>query len=256
MHEAAMISEALNKENGHNLMTACEEEIKPGDIMIFEAGDDFIGRSIAWLTDSTVSHAAMVYGDDEIVEMGANGIVTNGFRLDEKGKKAYLLRLNASPDAAPLINAATVYLDAGTEYDYPALFMLAGLLIYRHVRPTPRWQKVTDAILSRACLQLDKMIKQANKKNAMVCSQLVYQCYLDCGEDYAILMSDDFLADIMDHRGTICLADLARHAADAPVSDTISQDYDVNVTVDALAEELLQALEESERLHKTSLCGP
>jgi hypothetical protein len=251
MRKAAMISKALNKENGHNLKPAYKKEIKLGDIMIFEAGKDPIGRCIAWLTKSTVSHAAMVYSDDEIVEMRAKGIVTNKFRLDEKGKKAYLLRLKTSPNATPLITAANVYLDAGIKYDYPALVILAGLLIYRHIRPTQHWRNVTDIILLHACYQLDKIINQAgDKKNAMVCSQLVYQCYLDCGKNYIIHMSNKLLAGAKDHGETICLADLVRNAADASVSYTVSQDHDVdvnaNVDVDALADELLQALEESE----------
>jgi hypothetical protein len=99
--------------------------------------------------------------------------------------------------------------------------------------------------LSLACWQLDKIIKQVeHKKNAMVCSQLVYQCYLDCGEKYTILMYDKLLAGAEDHGETICLADLARNAADTSVSYTVSQDHDVDV--DTLAKDLFQALEESE----------
>ncbi len=34
-------------------------KINSADIIIMEARDDWIGKSIAWLTNSTVSHAAL-----------------------------------------------------------------------------------------------------------------------------------------------------------------------------------------------------
>ena len=245
MYEASMLSALLEEDTGTNAMTA-DNNIKAGDIMIFEAGDDYIGKSIAWLTDSTVSHAAMVYGENEIVEMGPKGIKSNKFRHDEKGGKAYLLRLGSSPGAAPLIKAAKVYLDANIQYDFPALFILAGTLIYKRVRPTPRWQRITDTILTLACLQLDKLINKAmHKKDVMVCSQLVYQCYLDCGEEYRIFIAENLLEDCMDAQGTICLADLALHvspkAASIALTESTPQDFDI----EELAHELFQSLEES-----------
>lgn len=67
------------------------------------------------------------------------------------GEKAYLLRLCPEKDPAPLVAAAKRYLDEDVQYDYPDLIFFAGLLIYRAVRPTPRWQKITDLILNMAC---------------------------------------------------------------------------------------------------------
>ena len=46
-----------------------------------------------------------------------------------------------------MIAAAKRYLDEDVPYDYPDLIFFAGVLIYRTVRPTPRWQKITDLIL-------------------------------------------------------------------------------------------------------------
>ena len=44
-------------------------KVKPGDIIIFDGGDNWVSKSICWLTNSTVSHAAMVYKEQKIVEM-------------------------------------------------------------------------------------------------------------------------------------------------------------------------------------------
>ena len=47
--------------------------IKPGDIVIFKAGNTWISKTIAWLTESDVSHAAIVLEDGRIAEMGPDG---------------------------------------------------------------------------------------------------------------------------------------------------------------------------------------
>ena len=83
-----------------------------------------------------------------MIEMGGNGIQLSSCReTAHGGEKAYLLRLSPEKDPAPLIAAAKRYLDEDVQYDYPDLIFFAGLLIYRTVRPTPRWQKITDLIL-------------------------------------------------------------------------------------------------------------
>ena len=106
------------------------------------------------------------------------------------------MRLCPEKDPAPLVAAAKRYLDEDVQYDYPDLIFFAGLLIYRAVRPTPRWQKITDLILNMACRELDRLLNKVIHKGnvpVMVCSQLVYQCYADCGTDYRIILKDGFL---------------------------------------------------------------
>ena len=49
-------------------------ELKPGSVVVFKAGDNWVGKAIAWLTDSDVSHAAMMLENMAMVEMGASGI--------------------------------------------------------------------------------------------------------------------------------------------------------------------------------------
>ena len=112
--------------------------MKPGDVIIFEAGDSWLSKCIAKLTNSTVSHAAIRYSGDNMIEMGGNGIQLSRCReTAHGGEKAYLLRLSPEKDPAPLIAAAKRYLDEDVQYDYPDLIFFAGLLIYRTVRPTP-----------------------------------------------------------------------------------------------------------------------
>lgn len=159
-----------------------------GDILVFKAGDHWLSKSIALLTNSDVSHAAMIYEDSQVVEMELPGIQLSTVTI-KPGEGAYLMRLDPEMEGQPLIDAAKVYLDAKTRYDIPALVILGGLLIYRKVRVTPQFVLVADLILRAACRALDQLIQTVilhHPDQAMVCSQLVYQIYHDCGKDYHI----------------------------------------------------------------------
>ncbi len=229
--------------------------LQSGDILIFEAGDNWLSKCIAKLTSSNVSHAAMCYQDGTIVEMGSNGIACSKCKEDANGDNAYLLRLSPERDAAPLLAAAKEYLDEKVYYDYPDLVFFAGLIIYRAVRSTKRWQKIMDYILELACVELDKMLnKMIHKdgKKAMVCSQLVYQIYLDCGEDYKIRIHDGLLQKGNMLSEQVCLAELAAKsdavsADNIAATDSLESAEPKEPDMEEIFKELYGAMEESEQ---------
>lgn len=229
------------------------ERLKCGDVLVFKAGDNWVSKTIAWLTDSDVSHAAMMLDDRRMVEMSGNGIhVGNVETLD--GDDAILLRLRPERDPAPLAEAAQRYIDCKTRYDFPALVYLAGLIIYHKVRPTEKYVAITDLILRGACVALDRLIQSVVLKNpdkAMVCSQLVYQVYEDCGKEYHIGIEGGLLQAVNDCEqsdGCVCLADLISGASDMDVvADNLVSDEEVSDSfvipdIEELAKELYQAL--------------
>lgn len=245
------------------------EQRRAGDILIFQAEDDWIGKSIALLTKSDVSHSSILLTPDSMAEMGGNGISVNRIEDAPQGRESYLLRLDPEKDPAPLVAAAQAYVEAGTRYDFPDLVILAGLLIYRAVRPTPRWQKITDLILNQACVMLDKLLDKllhkGEKSPAMVCSQLVYQCYYDCGADYRIVLKDALLQDAV-APDTVCLAslidELPGDAGRMTAENTSGEGEDSLTREDEdpekLAKELYEALLETENnslLLTTELSG-
>ena len=189
-------------------------DLRQGDIIIFKAEDDWLSKAIAWITKSDVCHAAMVYSDNSIVEVGANGIGVHQIST-WPGESVYVMRLSPKADPAPLIAAADQYLNAKTRYDFPALFLLAFLLIHNDIRPTARLIPAVNLILMNACLKLDAFIQHAlqhQTTRAMVCSQLVYQIYQDCGKSYHISLSGSLLANQTLHTENsagIRLADMA-----------------------------------------------
>ncbi len=54
-----------------------EMTMNAADIMLFEAGDSWVGKCIAWLTNSTVSHSALYESEGKLIEMRSSGIEEN-----------------------------------------------------------------------------------------------------------------------------------------------------------------------------------
>lgn len=163
-------------------------KLNQGDIIVFKAEDDWLSKAIAWFTQSDASHAAMVYSEDSIVEVGAYGIGVHKVTA-VPGDGVYVMRLCQQLPAAPLVESADHYLSAEVRYDFPALFILAGLLIFRRIMPDTRVFHAVYDVLLLASVKLDEAIQKKllhKDSPAMVCSQLVYQIFNDCPEPYRI----------------------------------------------------------------------
>ena len=167
-------------------------KLQKGDLLLFFAGDTWLSKSISYLTNAEVTHAAMVYSEDSIVEILAGGPQINKISLqdsEQKGKKAYLMRHIPELDFEPLKKSADAYLGADVVYDFPGLFLLGGLLIYNKIVPSPQMLICAELILEAAILMLDRFIQKEilhHPGKYMVCSQFVYQVFYDCGGDYRI----------------------------------------------------------------------
>ncbi len=227
-------------------------KMKPGDILIFQAGDSWVSKCIAKLTNSDVSHSAMIYTEDRIVEMSRNGIELSCCYDEKDGDKAYLLRMEPPRDPIPLMNAARFYLDKKIKYNFPDLVLLGGLLIYRNFLPTLPWKKITNHILKMACLELDKLItKLTHEEGAMICSQFVYQCYLDCGKEYEIIIKDGLLQVGVSMATKVCLADLVSNMLpNASNTEILPQEPNEDIFLKKSNVDTLQKIPEAEVLAK------
>lgn len=225
-----------------------------GDIIIFKAEDNWFSKAIAALTNSDVCHAAMAYTENSIVEVGANGIVISQTDI-QNGDEVYILRLKSEPDPMPLIRSADAYLKAETRYDFPGLFLLAGILIYHYIVPEPKFLKAANHVLDVTCLCLDKMIQHAlkYKSRAMVCSQLIYQIFYDCGNEYKIQVSGSCLwkgtAESITP-GSVRLADCIAMNTGFSYAPLSCHDDDLTLfDAELLAKELYLALSEKKNLN-------
>lgn len=222
-----------------------------GDILIFKADDKWISKLIAWGTFSDVSHAAMIYADGQMVEMGLDGIMDCKIRLGggAASETAYQMRLTPARDAAPLIRAANRYLDAKIRYDIPALVLLGIALIYRHLHPSTRVYHLLEQLLTLACMEIDKLIAELlGHPDAMVCSQFVYQVYQDCGDAYQINIHDGVLqAQASGAADGVRLMDFIPQAG----AFTLAPLAAGNINVETLCHELYDAVYEAQAARET-----
>lgn len=169
---------------------------QPGDIVLFEApSNSLISRTIAALTNSSVSHAAIYTDKGTIIEMGPGGISENKIATEAVGQTTYIMRLADEPSGAPVVKAARRYKNEKIDYDYPSLLLICGLIVYREMKPNAKWKSASKLLLRQACVILDKLLNRMMKKSkhAMMCSQLAYQCYLDAGKNYRIHLKESLL---------------------------------------------------------------
>lgn len=237
--------------------------LQKGDLILFFAGETWLSKSIAYLTNAKVTHAAMVYSEDSIVEILADGPQVNKISLADnaqQGHEAYLMRHIPELDFAPLKQSADGYLQSDAFYDFPGLFLLGGLLIYHKIIPSPQILKCTELILEAGILMLDRFIHQKllhHTGKPMVCSQFIYQLYYDCGGDYRIPIVGGCFAERKRTdaccKGEICLADLLCEDAAVETDNTaflpsIKEDElnSLSFTED-LSEKLYLALSQSEQ---------
>ncbi|MDR2600497.1 MAG: hypothetical protein LBC73_09515 [Oscillospiraceae bacterium] len=234
------------------------DKLKSGDILIFVAGDAWISKAIALLTGSNVSHTAIMSSDKQMVEMIAKGITCSNVEKSDSGVDVYQLRHTAALDYTPVVSATQKYIHAETVYNFPALALLAGLIIYRKLRPTSKLIKIVDMILYSACIALDNLIQKIMKypSKAMVCSQLVYQIYEDCAkidEKYHIKINNGLLQKHDNSNksdGYVSFIDLAKDVQETEMTSLET----INIPdEDELYKELYEALTDSEKADDQAL---
>ena len=163
-----------------------------------------------------------------------------------KGTPVYVLRLKQEQPPEPLIKAADAYINSNLRFDFPALAILAGMLVYRKIKPRSHMFQIIRKIILAACNELDHFIQDFILKSpdgAMVCAQLVYQIFYDCGEDYKIQIVNGAIWSNDNAEDIICIADLVSEDAVNHIEDD-TEDYDFEYeTADELAKELYHILE-------------
>lgn len=152
--------------------------IQAGDVIIFEA-EDFLGKCIAWITDSSVSHAAMVYDNsaasETMVEMGKGGIGNNLFAISDVSlpgyEKVHFMRYTQDLSAGRLTKVADRYREEGIQYDCPSLVLL-------RVQKRFGWPPQTNCLnlsYGRSPPQRDWSLRTKWWKNQPKC--FIYPCW-------------------------------------------------------------------------------
>lgn len=174
-----------------------------GDVVLFEMGEngDWLGKSIAMLTGSNITHSGIIYKDNTILEMTDSGIAATPFHLGKDGYKVHILRLTPPVDYQPLLDTADIYLAKKIKYDFYDILLLGGLLVFKKMKPNTLLFHVIYETLCLACQVLDycyQCITNQEENPSMICSQMVYQCYEDSGSAYKINIENGIFQESFD----------------------------------------------------------
>lgn len=220
-------------------------KLKKGDIILFKTEGDWLGNTIARLTGSDVSHAVILYSENSVIEMIAPGVCINPVTISP-GDNAYVMRLKPELDAEPILKAADRYRINKARYDFPALVILAGVIVLQSVTMQRHLLPICNKIILAAAKQLDTLMDKIilqHKENAMICSQFVYQAYYDCGGDYRLKVENGTMYNSSSNTvSPSCLAQLPY--SDYETSDELLKAEDMTESPEELAQILMEQMEQ------------
>lgn len=195
-----------------------DQIFQTGDVFLFEHDDSCISRLICKLSHSPISHAAMYFENEMIIEEGLPQIGTRP--ITKLGDRAVHVRRYRRWDKSgeKLLQVARRHLEAETPYSMGNLVTVGILLVFNSWKPGARW--AVKQALSAVCILLAKAIdkKKLHGKKGATCSQLVYEMYEEAGFPLTINRKNDTVMT-----GSVRLLDEAlgfAESAEMPVRGT------------------------------------
>jgi len=166
-------------------------DLHPGDILLYrfapppwDLPNYLVDGLIISLDGGSYNHAS-IYDGSNVLEAVGSGIVSRPVQLSiAHAQQVDVWRLHdekdeqlGSPgfDAKPVTDATAKFAKNGGSYAYDKLLLLAGIVTTRRLKPSVG-RELLLWILEQATLVLHKII--AGDKVQMICSELVYRCYL------------------------------------------------------------------------------
>lgn len=168
--------------------------LKPADILLFSACKDFESQMIAKLTDSPVSHSAMIYLQTNKLTEEAPPYASQSFLKDRltdeyKGevydRTIHVMRLTDQwikdkkiTSMDDVLNRATLYMKEEIPYSDYNLYIMGLYILIRKVLPKDHLKGLTR-LLQLATVELVKFFdkKAYGAIHPFVCSQYVFNCY-------------------------------------------------------------------------------
>ncbi len=198
-------------------------KLKAGDIMSFDGERDEQGNLdplshlIMILTDSEVSHGGLYIQEDPPAMADAALSGLHAHLVADKGnplRPVHICRLKMADqlDLTPVIEAAEKYLKDDLVYPMPDLILLGMILVYKNVSHVSLKQKVIIGLLKIITAKIKSILedKKYEGKHPMICSEFVYQCYLDASKKdprLKLILKNADLQLSLRHRTSITLLD-------------------------------------------------
>lgn len=179
-----------------------KEEMRPGDILIYDHSDAWFSKMIAYLTESKISHTALLLEDKTILEMDkvSKGITWYDFSTAPdaslKGHShVYIMRHTDVQTFTPVFHFAHQHMASGAGFDTPLEVMLGLLLAFKKFSVSKRLYRLLKPLLLSLIHKLNEAIASLTPGEAkpMLCSEMVYHCFYKCEQPWPIRLKTRFL---------------------------------------------------------------
>jgi hypothetical protein len=170
-------------------------ELRQGDILLFSyLPDDWESKLIALLTNSPVSHSAMsYYTNNEIVEETPPDAQINPIKERVADRTITIMRFdNTEVDLKKVLDAAQKYVNLKEPYPMSNLVFVGLYILLKRIIISKELQILLCPVLKLVIGDLIELIdnKYYPGEHPMVCSQFVYHCYEEAGEEYKLIIKE------------------------------------------------------------------
>lgn len=222
------------------------DDLEPGDVLLFSPEPHSrISAAIVLLTGAPVSHAALAYRPSTSLVEATPPNVREAVAAERfPGRTITVRRPGPVGPIDPVLDAATRYLDAAEPYPMANLYLVGMLLLYKRFTPSSATQKVMLKVFRRLAESVMRAIDERDYpgKLPMVCSQLVFQCFEDAGDAYALRIEGGLFAS-----PATSLLEQAIARPPAPSASLMASAHESDSeTEEDLAAELVDALRAAE----------
>ncbi|MEV8443924.1 hypothetical protein AB0425_41675 [Actinosynnema sp. NPDC051121] len=150
-------------------------EVRLGDVLL-SLGSGPLSRAIALFDGGEVSHAALALGEGQLAEATDGGLRRCSITASAaEHERMVARRLSAEADTTPVADVARRYLDAGGDYAYQQIVLLAVLAGTRRAPLPASGRRLLRAVLDQAAGALNTMLEHG--RTLMICSEFVYRCH-------------------------------------------------------------------------------
>lgn len=235
------------------------ENLKVGDIMTFDGERDEHGNIdplshlIMILTDSEVSHGALYVQNDPpaLADAALSGL--HAHLVANQGdvlRPVHICRLKSidQVDITPVINVANKYIAQNLVYPMPNLIMLGLILVYKNISHVSIKQKIIIGLLKLITAKIKSILddKKYDGKHPMICSEFVYQCYLEASKEHPelklLLKNGDLHVSLKQRTSMTLLDHFIRNTAEKKLLDAKLDvnKFDLDLNVNETESELIQ----------------
>ena len=171
------------------------DQLQDGDVLLYQ-GNGFLSGLIRLFDGGDYSHASIYHGD-HVMEALGEGIVDNSVADSYDGANfvdVYRFIKNGRNlggteyPLSPLDQSIDVFENNKSRYAYEQILLLAMLCSTRKltaVAQMPGLAMIVRNILDEAADVLARLMTGPDKKEPVICSELVYRCYQNAGGNLA-----------------------------------------------------------------------